>query len=204
MGPQGALRIGRVLRGRNVLHLALAACIAFAAVGCDDSDAEKKPKPADAGPPDAAPPPDVPASPTDLMATLPAPPPPAVARPGDPATAVTEGHPEIKPSTISPKILQGHYPEGPFPLVTYLIGADKRVRSVIMRLGPAYSHPFRKAALFDAVRGKLQEGKALDHPRYTGERWPELHHRVELRQDNESEQMELVFHIEGARPLPGQ
>ncbi|MFN3201833.1 MAG: hypothetical protein ACE366_25740 [Bradymonadia bacterium] len=172
--------------------------------GCSDepeAEAAKK-KSLDAGPPDAAPPQDVPQSPTEIFKSLPNPPPPAVARPGDPVSAVTDGHREITRSPVSSRILQGRYPGGAFPLVTYLIDDARRVRSITLHLDPRYSHPVRRDALFEAARAKLQDGKALDHPRYSGEVWSELNHRIELRQDPHTEQMELVFHVEGARPLP--
>lgn len=193
-----------VRRGLPLLaRLTLGLAALFGQLACDDPQSEDKGKVSrDARPPDAAPPPVVPGSPTEVLARLPDLPKPAVAGPGDPASAIKIGHPEIERSALSARIYQGNYPGEPFNRVTYLIGPDDRIRSVTMQLDPAYSHPLRRAALIEAAEARLQKGEAMESPPYVGRRWAELRHRIELRRDTHTDQMELLFHVEGARPLP--
>jgi hypothetical protein len=188
----------------------LLALVAALAPGCKEEPAPMTAADAAApagepGAEDAAPQPDVPdvpISPLDLTTRLPDPPAPIGAKPGGTLAGLKAARPGLRPSTYTPNVLVERFAEGPFTSVLYQIGPDgKTVRGVVAPLAPGYKGHTREESLVEAMKVRLGEPEPLRAGNYGGLRWTTIGYRIDLRTDEATGDLELVFHARGGRPL---
>ncbi len=146
--------------------------------------------------------PDVPISPLDLTMRLPDPPASIGARPGGTLAGLKAARPAARPSAYTPNVLVERFAEGPFTSVLYQIGPDgQTVRGVVGTLAPGYKGHTRKESLVEAMKVRLGEPEPLRAANYSGLRWTTIGYRIDLRTDEATGDLELVFHTRGGRPL---
>lgn len=147
---------------------------------------------------DAAPTPDVPIAPLDLLRRMPAPPAPIAALPGDRAAGLTAARPALRPSAYTDRVLVERPTDGAFTLIHYHLTPDRaEVLAVLATFVDGYTTPDRRDALTEAITLRLGPGAPLPAGPYTGTRWTTLPFRVELRTDTHTGDLELLYHRRG-------
>ncbi|MCA9538348.1 MAG: hypothetical protein KC620_05640, partial [Myxococcales bacterium] len=105
-------------------------------------------------------------------------------------------------SLYSPRVLIERFEEGPFRMVHYQLSPDgKQVDAVLATFVPGYAVDERRAALEEAIAIRLGAGENLQMHhylgKYSGMQWRLLSYRVDLRFDEMTGQLELLFHRRG-------
>ena len=160
---------------------------------------------------------DLPLSPAKVMASLPAPPAPAGARPGDPLSALRDRQPELSTSPLSSRLLHQRPQDGPFREIIYLLEPDPapdadpsapepapppmRVKAVQLTFAHPYTSTTSWRRLQSEAQARLGEGELQDNPPYRARIWSVEGYRIELRRDSVTGDGELLFHVRGAREL---